>query len=86
MTTSRPAASSARGVQHGVGLADAGRHAEKTFEPTAFLRGLLALDGTQQRIGIGAVLVSHAFRIFDAMKVSLVRLSKRIIGVINNHQ
>jgi hypothetical protein len=70
MTTSRPAASRGARLEHRVGLADAGRHAEKNLEPTAFLRGLLALDGTQQRIGIGAVLVSHAFRVFDATKVS----------------
>ena len=44
-----------RGFEHGVGLADAGAHAEKNLEPAAFLRGLLALDGTQQRVRIGAV-------------------------------
>jgi len=51
----------ARGLEHGVGLADARRHAEKNLEPSAFLRGLLALKRTQQRIGIGAVAVVHKF-------------------------
>jgi hypothetical protein len=50
-----------RGFEHGVGLADARRHAEKNLEPSAFLRGLLALKRTQQRIGIGAVAVVHEF-------------------------
>ena len=59
-----------RGLQHGVGLADAGRHAEKNLEPTAFPGGLRALDGTQQRIRIGAVVVSHGFRVCDEMVVS----------------
>jgi hypothetical protein len=51
----------ARGFEHGEGLADARRHAEKDLELAAFLRGLLALQRTQQRIGIGAVAVVHEF-------------------------
>ena len=50
-----------RGFEHGVGLAHAGAHAEKNLEPPARLRGFLALDGTQQRIGIGAVAITHEF-------------------------
>ena len=32
-----------RGFEHGEGLAHAGAHAEKNLEPSAFLRGFLAL-------------------------------------------
>ena len=52
-----------RGLQHGVGFADAGAHAEKNLQPSAFHSGFLALDRTQQRIRIGSGLVGHTFRV-----------------------
>ena len=60
-----------RGFEHRIGLADAGAHAEKNLAPTALLRGLLALEGTQQRVGIGAVLVSHAISVTQARRNSV---------------
>ena len=57
-TTSRPAhLLAARRLEHGVGLADARAHAEEDLEPPARFRGLLALDGRQQRVGIGPSVV-----------------------------
>ena len=50
-----------RGIEHGVGLAHAGAHAEKNLKLAAFLRGFLALERTQQRIRIGAVAAVHEF-------------------------
>ena len=46
-------------LQHRVGLAHAGAHAEEYLEATALLRSFLALDGIQQRVGIGAFKFRH---------------------------
>jgi hypothetical protein len=51
---------SARRLQHGVGLPDAGTHAEKDFEFAATLLGLSPLERGEQRIGVGSGLVRHA--------------------------
>jgi hypothetical protein len=47
----------ARREQHCVGLANAGRGAEEDFQPAALLGFLVALNASEQRIGVGAVRV-----------------------------
>jgi hypothetical protein len=47
------------GAKHGVGLANAGRHAEKDFEFAAFRGGLAFLDRGQQGVRIRAIILSH---------------------------
>jgi hypothetical protein len=45
------------GFKHGVGLADAGHHAKEDFQLPALLARIFLLDGSQQHIRIGSVLV-----------------------------
>ncbi len=45
----------AGGLQHRVGLADAGRGAEEDLQPAALLPLLLALDLVEKLVGIGTV-------------------------------
>ena len=51
-----------RGLQHCVGLAHAGAHAEENLQPPAPRRITFLLDGSEERVGIGAVgFVGHNF-------------------------
>ncbi|MDR8759380.1 hypothetical protein FEP90_01054 [Burkholderia multivorans] len=63
----------ARGLQHRVGLADAGRRAEEDLEPAAPLLFLVALQLVEQLIGIGAV---HA----GGRRSARERASEGIVG------
>ena len=49
----------ARRLQHGVGLAHAGRHAEEYLQPAAGLLCLGAADGGEKCVGVGAGRVGH---------------------------
>ncbi len=49
----------AGGFEHGVGFADARRHAEEDLELAALFFGLLPLQGGEQRVRIGARRFGH---------------------------
>ena len=65
---------SARGLQHGVGLADAGGRSEEDLELPATLARLLLPDPGQERVRIGAVVV-HACSLADE-----VSCGSRVVG------
>ena len=69
----------ARGLEHGVGLAHPGGHAEEELQFSALLLAFLPLDGLQQLVRVGSHIIVHAlidslyYRANSASKHQLVR-------------
>ena len=53
----------AGGLEHGVGLAHTRGHAEKDLQLAPLPLVLLPLDGFQQLVGVGSLIVVHGIRL-----------------------
>ena len=67
----------ATGLEHGVGLADAGRRAEKDLQLAARFLGLFGLHAEQQGIGIASTVVH--FRSAGSSKITPIGLTDYLI-------